>query len=153
MLYNITATKGAYVSVIFQYAGCNGKIPNCSSAYSTQAKARSALEELWMQRIPLLRERLAIEGRSDVSSTSVRTTTTGLSWDAIKITMDAIEQQIRSLPPDPDTIAARLLMDYENYSLEIATEIGSPRGSLRWIADAYLGVHLNDLRGFIFHSS
>lgn len=84
-----------------------------------------------MQRIPLLRERLAIEGRSDVSSTSVRTTTTGLSWDAIKITMDAIEQQIRSLPPDPDTIAARLLIDYENYSLETATEIGSPRGSLR----------------------
>ena len=105
-----------------------------------------------MQRIPLLRERLAIEGRSDLNSASTRAKS-DLSWDAIKLAMDAIEQQIRTLPPDPDTIAARLLIDYENYSLETATEIGSPRESLRWIADAYLRVHLKDLSGFIFHPS
>jgi hypothetical protein len=122
-----------------------------ASAYSTQAKARSALEELWMQRIPLLRDRLAIEGRSNSDSASNRAT--GLSWDAIKLAMDAIEQQIWTLPPDPDTIAARLLIDCENYSLETATDIGSPRESLRWIADAYLRVHLKDLSGFIFRST
>ena len=121
-----------------------------ASACSNQAKARSPLEELWTQRIPLLRERLAIEGRRDISSASVRTTTTALSWDAIKMAMDAIEQQIWTLPPDPDTIAARLLIDYENYSLETATEVGSPRDSLRWVTDAYLRVHLKDLRSFIF---
>jgi hypothetical protein len=106
-----------------------------------------------MQRIPLLRERLAIEGRSDLNSASTRAKKTGLSWDAIKLSMDAIEQQIWTLPPDPDTIAARLLIDWENLSLETATEIGSARDSLRWIADAYLRVHLKDLSGFIFRSS
>lgn len=124
-----------------------------ASACSDKTSARSSLEELWMQRIPLLRKRLAIEGRSDLNSASVRTTTTELSWDAIKMAMDAIEQQIWSLPPDPDTIAARLLIDYENYSLETATGIGSPRDSLRWITDAYLRVHLKDLSGFIFRSA
>lgn len=105
-----------------------------------------------MQRIPLLRERLAIEGRSNPNSVSTRTTKTELSWDAIKVVMDAIERQIWTLPPDPDTIAARLLIDYENYSLETATEIGSPRESLRWIADAYLRVHIKDLSGYLFQS-
>ncbi|EFI53586.1 hypothetical protein [Afipia sp. 1NLS2] len=124
-----------------------------ASACSDKTSARSPLEELWMQRIPLLRERLAIEGRSDLNSTPARTAETGLSWDAIKLAMDAIEQQIWTLPPDPDTIAARLLIDYENYSLETATEIGSPRDSLRWIADAYLRVHFKDLSSFIFRST
>jgi hypothetical protein len=119
-----------------------------ASACSDKTSARSPLEELWMQRIPLLRERLAIEGRGDSAST--RTTKTELSWDAIKLAMNAIEQQIWTLPPDPDTIAARLLIDYENYSLETATEIGSPRASLRWFANAYLRVHKPILSGYIF---
>lgn len=124
-----------------------------ASACSDKTSTRSPLEELWLQRVPLLRERLAIEGRSDLNSAPARTTETGLSWDAIKLAMDAIEQQIWTLPPDPDTIAARLLIDWENYSLETATEIGSPRESLRWIADAYLRVFLPDLSAFIFRST
>jgi hypothetical protein len=124
-----------------------------ASACSNQTSVRSPLEELWMQRIPLFRDRLAIEGRSDLNSAFARATKSGLSWEAIKLAMNAIEQQIWTLPPDPDTIAARLLIDYENYSLETATEIGSPRESLRWITDAYLRVHLKDLSGFIFRST
>ncbi len=125
-----------------------------ASACSDKTSVRSPLEELWMQRIPLLRERLAIEGRSNPNSAFARAALKpGLSWEEIKQTMDAIEQQIWTLPPNPDTIAARLLIDSENYSLENATEIGSPRESLRWIADAYLRVHLKDLSGFIFRST
>lgn len=123
-----------------------------ASACSDKTSARSPLEELWMQRIPLLRERLAIEGRSDLNSASTPTTKAGLSWDAIKLAMDAIEQQIWTLPPDPDTIAARLLIDYENYSLKTATGIGSPRESLRWVADAYLRVHKPILSDYILRS-
>ncbi|WP_147293862.1 hypothetical protein [Afipia felis] len=124
-----------------------------ASGCSNQPKACSHLEELWMQRMPLLRERLAIEGRSNFNSTPARAVKSGPSWDEIKMAIDAIEQQIWTLPPDADTIAARLLIDYENYSLETATEIGSPRESLRWIADAYLRIHLKDLSGFIFRSA
>ena len=103
--------------------------------------------------MPLLRERLAIEGRSNLNAASIQAAKSELSWDAVKMAMDAIEQQIWTLPPDPDTIAARLLIDYENYSLETATETGSPRESLRWVTDAYLRVHLKDLSGLIFRSS
>jgi hypothetical protein len=124
-----------------------------TAAGSNPANVRSPLEELWMQRVPLLRERFAIESRSDLNSIPARAANSGLSWDAIKMAMDAIEQQIFSLPPDPDTIAARLLIFYENFSLETATEIGSSRASLRWIADAYLRVHLKDLSGYLFRSA
>lgn len=106
-----------------------------------------------MQRIPLLRERLAIEGRSDLNAPPARAPQSKLSWEEIKQAMGTIEEQIWTLPPDPDTIAARLLIDWENYSLETAAEIGSPRESLRWIADAYLRVHFKDLSGFIFRST
>ncbi len=125
-------------------------LASMASTCSDKTNARSPLETLWMQRIPLLRERLAIEGRRDLSSASVPTMETALSWDTIKLAMDAIEQQIWTLPPDPDTIAARLLIDYENYSLETATEIGSPRESLRWIADAYLRTFRSNLSSVLF---
>jgi hypothetical protein len=124
-----------------------------ASACSNKTNVRSPLEELWAQRIPLLRERLAIEGRGNLNSAHTRAPKSGLSWDAIKMAMDAIEQQIWTLPPDADTIAARLLIDSENYSLETATEIGSPRESLRWIADAYLRTFKPSLSSVLFRST
>lgn len=100
------------------------------------ASATSLLERLWRQRARLVTERNTVEADT--------------LFAALDEQVDLVEVQILQLPPDPDVIAARLLMAYENYSLESATESGSVRTDMRWIKHAYLAVHKPNLSGFIF---
>lgn len=119
-------------------------IAGAASHTQQQPNGRSPLESLWLQRAEVIRQR-------EQSTASACDDELGDTlWALFGQRLDGIEQQIRQLPPDPDTIAAQLLIDYENYSLRTATEIGSPRESLKWIADAYLRVHRPNLSGFIF---
>ncbi len=119
-------------------------IAGAASCGQQQPNGRSPLESLWLQRAEIIRRR-------EQSMASACDDDFGDAlWALFGQRLDDIERQVRQLPADHDTIAAQLLIDYENYSLRTAIEIGSPRESLKWIADAYLRVHKSNLSGFIF---